>query len=362
IGTDAKGDMAIEPRPIPGQPPLLLPLGNSLDGILLDNVNNVTIGGTTPGSPNVISGNLGRGIEVRGDLDPGKAGTDLISSNFIGTNLGGTSVTQSNPSDPSLEPSLSLGNLGDGIFLLDATGTVIQGLSGIPSVISGNRGAGIHAVGGSGLSITGNFIGTDVTGNNAAYTININPNDPTSYLVSFGNASDGVFLDQVTNSTIGGTSSGSGNVISGNRSNGIDLLQSSGDSVYGNVIGAGSDGLGNSIGGTNSQFNNLANASNGIFVNRSSSIKIGGSVTGSGNTISGNLGSGLFLSGITGSDASDNLIQGNWIGLGHDGKALPNATSGVVISGANNNLLGATVAGALSGPLSSAANLIAGNR
>src|SRR5208337_2899496 len=64
IGTDASGTIATEVRPVGGSQTLLFPLGNTLDGILLDNVNGVTIGGTTP---NVISGNLGRGIEIRGN-------------------------------------------------------------------------------------------------------------------------------------------------------------------------------------------------------------------------------------------------------------------------------------------------------
>ncbi len=73
-----------------------LPMGNALDGVLLDNVVGVVVGSTldsiVPTTPsNVISGNLGRGIEIRGDLlsshstSPG----NTIQGNFIGTDISG---------------------------------------------------------------------------------------------------------------------------------------------------------------------------------------------------------------------------------------------------------------------------------
>ena len=48
---------------------IVVPFGNALDGILLNDVLGVTVGGTAGGQGNIVSGNLGRGIEVRGD-DP----------------------------------------------------------------------------------------------------------------------------------------------------------------------------------------------------------------------------------------------------------------------------------------------------
>ena len=104
----------------------------------------------------MISGNLGRGIEIRGYLVSGSGG-DTILGNLIGTDITGMSVTQDR------NPSLLLGNLGDGIFLLNVQnttgGTAING-----NVISGNRGDGLHAVGSSNLTVTGNRIGTSRTG------------------------------------------------------------------------------------------------------------------------------------------------------------------------------------------------------
>jgi hypothetical protein len=322
IGTDASGTQTMEIRSEGASPPLLLPLGNSLDGILLDNVNDVmiggvgtvTIGGTVLPQRNVISGNTGRGIEVRGDLVAG-TGRDIILRDYIGTDKNGTSVTQGG------NPSYILGNLSDGIFLLDSQATSITG-----ALVSGNRGFGIHAAGRAGqatdLSIGGNKVGTDITG--------------TTSPTSFGNGSDGIFLDRITTSTIGGTVTvggtvyGGPNIISGNRSNGIDLLDSSGILIVGNLIGTG-------IAGTE----RLGNAASGIFVNESSNITIGGvtSTPGAapGNVISSNQVYGVALSALAGATTASNVAEGNSI--------LGNGVSGVLINNATQNMIGGSAPG-----------------
>ncbi len=63
-----------------------------------------------------------------------------------------------------------------------------------------------------------------------------------------------------------------------------------------------------------------------------------------GNVISGNLGSGIFISGGSqGQAASGNVITGNLIGVNQNGNtAIANAVSGVVISAASGNLIGGT--------------------
>ena len=147
------------------------PLGNVLNGISLNNVYGVSIGATTPGSQNVIAGNLGRGIQILADQitqvnpptepPPGTpGGNNKIYSNLIGVGTGTSPVQIVNGR------ALSLGNLSDGVFLLDTQGMIIDGSKGvgpyttIEGVISNNRGYGIHAVGATNLSssllITGN--------------------------------------------------------------------------------------------------------------------------------------------------------------------------------------------------------------
>ncbi len=196
----------------------ILPLGNVLDGVLIDNVVGVTIGGTIApgstlkGSGNVISGNLGRGIEIRGDvIDFPTSGVfptvpDVVEGNVIGSDITGqesASVPEESP--PGSTYTFTLGNLSDGLFLFVPPNVQITG-----NVVSNNRGAGIHAAtqvqqsltnGGSGspaqsspdvpstLTITGNTIGT-----NAITTL-----FPTA--VALSNGSDGIFIDSLVPST-----------------------------------------------------------------------------------------------------------------------------------------------------------------
>jgi parallel beta-helix repeat protein len=88
----------------------------------------------------------------------------------------------------------------------------------------------------------------------------------------------------------------------------------------------------------------------GIYV-LSSSNRIGGTTPNARNVISGNNNSGIALSGA---GASNNQIQGNYIGTdGSGNSAIRNTNHGVVINGASNNTVGGTAAGAR--------NIISGN-
>ena len=137
----------------------------------------VSIGGTTPQTRNVVSGNSSAGIEV--DYDPGLL---PIEGNFVGTDVSGMNA---------------VGN-GTGILLdYAASGVLIGGTApGAGNVISANH-WGIQLT--SGNQVEGNDIGTDATG------------APT-----LGNASGVVMFEYANNNTIGGTATGAGNLIAGN--------------------------------------------------------------------------------------------------------------------------------------------------
>jgi hypothetical protein len=358
LGTDITGRIASGPsKSSPGQ---VVPFGNALDGILLSEVLGVTVGGTATGQGNVVSGNLGRGIEIRGDnVNLSVDGMDLIQDNIIGLDASG---------EIAVANSTSLGNLSDGIYLQDpgklSAAGVTRRILIQDNTISNNHGAGIHAFADSGilmsqdgLMITGNKIGTDPLGT----TVEVTDPSNRSLLDSLGNGSDGVFLDGIsTTDTTAELVKIADNVISGNHADGIDLLKSSRLLITDNKIGVNVSG-GSAVG--NAQ-NDFGNASNGVFINQSADITIGGT-TGDpsrdgDNIISGNHSSGVFISGTnpaTGGKASaSNQVLGNWIGVGFNVNgqtvATPNAVAGVILSNADSNTIGGS---------GSAYNVISGN-
>ena len=112
--------------------------------------------------------------------------------------------------------------------------------------------------------------------------------------------------------------------------------------MQGNFIGT--DATGNQI---------VPNTFGGIAVfDGAHGVLIGGTNAAARNVISGNDVTGIYL---LGSGASNNIIQGNYIGLNPAGTAaVPNDFAGIyVLGGAQNNLIGGTNAGA--------ANIISGN-
>ncbi len=307
IGTDVSGTTA---------------LGNGSPGlnINLGAVNN-TIGGTASGVRNLISGNQSSGVLIS------NAGTtgNVVEGDFIGTDATGT---------------IAIGNMYQGV-LIDggATGNTIGGTTaGAMNLISGNSGDGvdIQNAGTSQNVIAGNLIGTDTSDGRAV-----------------GNSGAGLGIsDSASGNTIGGTSSSAANVISGNEGDGVDIWNSgtSANVVADNVIGTSADG---SI--------DLGNQGNGISIMDASGNTIGGESSGAGNAIGesgvqigvavvaglagGTVGTladppsnGIFVEGM----ASNNLIQGNYIGINKNGTPKGNSGNGVLIEGASNNTVGGT--------------------
>ncbi|MGB5741214.1 MAG: DUF4347 domain-containing protein, partial [Sedimenticolaceae bacterium] len=227
------------------------------------------IGGAVAGAGNVISGNALNGVRVGG----GSGHT--IAGNLIGTDATGT---------------IDLGNAGAGINLFNTSNIVIGGTTPAErNVISGNV-DGIYAQNADGTSIQGNYIGTDATG-----------------LLALGNSDRGVQLESgANNTTVGGTTAGAGNVVSGNANDGIIISDgaspgtgTTGTVIQGNYIGVGSDGV-----------TALGNATDGIRITTESGHTIGGTAAGAGNVIAHNLRDGVQLQN---SSAVDNPILGNSI-------------------------------------------------
>lgn len=222
------------------------------------------------------------------------------------------------------------GLVGDG--LTSTSGNVtIQGMA-----IDRFDGNGIvladpNATQGQGDAVQGNYIGTDLTGNAAGV----------------GNNGDGVLING-SNNTVGGNNPGNYNVISGNGEGGIGI---DGQTAGGQYVTAN----GNMVTGANS----IGTDSTGLAALPNNVCGIGLSVT-VGNTISaGNIVSGNNRSGISLLDgASNNSIDGNYIGVGKNGlKIVANGEDGIFLGvGVSNNTIGTI--GSLQGVTH---NIISGN-
>jgi titin len=190
------------------------PLGNTT-GIDLEGSYNL-IGGTTTGAGNIISANGKDGIVLMGAYN-------LVQGNYIGTDVTGT------------QP---LGNGGDGIRIIaefSGGGSYYDQLGGpgpgAGNVIANNGGDGIYNDG-EYTVVQGNLIGTDVTGT-----------------VPMGNAGNGVVASRFgRDSIVGGTDPGAGNVIVFSGLDGVLVSRIDyyfySNPVVGNVIAfSGQDGV-----------------------------------------------------------------------------------------------------------------------
>ncbi len=256
--------------------------------------NNV-VGGTTPGSGNVISGNFANGVSVNGT-------SNLIAGNRIGTNASGTTAL----------PNGFGGTFTGGVTVQSgSTGARIGGPGGLGNQISGNNSFGIN-VDGTDAVVMGNVVGLNAAGTGA-----------------LGNAQGITIGPNARNAHIGGTNPSEGNVISGNNGFGINLAN---NGVGGHLIQR------NDIGTNVARTGTVGNTSDGIFVATPNNT-IGGSDSGAGNVISGNQVHGIQLAGAT---ATGNIIQGNWIGTDRANTlSLGNTFIGIdIINGAVNNVVG----------------------
>jgi parallel beta-helix repeat protein len=283
---------------------------------------NVTAGNTTIKSL-VVNRFAGDGIIFNNN------GGNTAQNNYVGTNSSGTGA---------------LGNGASGIGMQTPNNTIRGNL------VSGNHGTGIAVTGASasGNIIAGNHVGTDASG---------------SY--SVGNWADGILITNAPNNTVGGTSgvtpggacTGDCNLSSGNGANGIGIWQSA---ASGNVV------KGNYAGVDNSGRSALPNGDIGFEAQDAPNNTIGGTTPAERNVFSGNVGAGVSL---TGSSATGNVVEGNYIGPDVTGSVgIGNHKMGVNIgspSGGSNNAHGNTIGGTSgtnpSGSCTGTCNVISSN-
>ncbi len=155
----------------------------------------IELNGSTQNTGNCLNLTGGNSI-IRGlviNRCPGSAlkievnGGNIIQGNYLGTNSSGTAA---------------LANQWFGLEISNVPNNIIGGnTSGARNVISGNRKSGLYiGNGASNNQVLGNYIGTNASGS-----------------VAVPNVESGILVYASPNNTIGGTTTGSRNLISGNN-------------------------------------------------------------------------------------------------------------------------------------------------
>ena len=291
VGTDLTGSIA---------------LPNNGVGIFMSSLGGI-MGGIAPSDRNLVSGNIGGGVRV-------DSSSGTIRGNFIGTDVTGKKAIPN----------------ANGMTVAGSNNFVGGDAPGAGNLISGNTGSALALSGGISLFgipffpldnvVQGNFIGADVTGT-----------------VPLPNGGDGISIPAYRNQ-IGGSTPGTGNLISGNLGNGIFVGSGSSGSqlaplkIRGNLIGTQIDGS-----------KPLGNGGNGIAMVDANDTIIGsplGADADLGNVIAFNVRNGIDIKvsktpvspqRISANSIHDNGLLG--IDLGDDGVTLNDA--GDTDTGAN---------------------------
>lgn len=284
------------------------------------NATGLAIGAAANGTFSAANFSTVRGLVINQFALQGlilSSGNGVVQTNFIGTDVTGTS---------------KLGN-GVGINAGGSSNLIGGTTAGARNLVSGN-GTGI-GLPGSANRLEGNFIGTDAggtldlgnsgsgvsVGEGFASTVNaageVRPEAP-------GDGGDVRPALAPPSSVIGGSIPGAGNIISGNDQDGVLVRTFGGASVTieGNFIGTDVTGTAR-----------LGNSGNGVWLMFTA---FGGTVVGgnaaSRNVISANAGAGVKLGGDN-TSAIGNALFGNYIGTDATGTAnLGNGQDGVLLS------------------------------
>ena len=290
----ANNQIGFTPLPVPGTYLRNVTLSPLCGGIGIASNSNVIRGNTISGVYNAIT--MGDNVDNPAAITGTVYKNNSFDHNFIGTNPTGTA---------------SIGNDSDGIFF--GAGCQ-QNLIGPGNVLSGMASAGIELLH---STVTDNRIFGNMIGLNAAGT-GLIPNGELGILIANGAA----------NNWVGGPYGGiyAGNVISGNGHGAVAIGTtefpgvdgSNNNHVEGNFIGtdgADTKALGLQVSGVSVQ-----NKSKGTIIRR--------------NVIVGQLNHGVVFS-----DASNNAIYGNWIGVTDKGAVIPNLAFGVYLFDASDNIV-----------------------
>jgi hypothetical protein len=286
-------------------------------------------------------------VTIDGRTQPGYAGRPLIELDGSGAGPGADGLT-----GPLAVLGLVVNRFGrHGIVLTGGAGLVgvgVQacyvGTTATGDAAAGNLGAGVYVTGndtvigrressavdpamfnvisGNGVgvwvaaevrdaTVTGNYIGTDVSGSRA-----------------LPNMMEGVRVDSTVGETrVGGTIPGAGNLISGNGASGVKVGSRARATVQGNRIGTDASGTAAIPNGWSA----IQSYQDGVTAVDAAQARVGGPSPQARNVISGNTASGVAVYGA----ATGNVeIQGNFIGTDAAGfAAVGNGGDGVLVLG-----------------------------
>jgi hypothetical protein len=300
---------------------------NSDSGIAIIGAPNNRVGGTIIGERNVITNNSqicdlpgtenNSGVLISGAA----ASSNTVEGNYIGTTVDGMNSPPGGDECNSVRIENAPNNRVGG-----AIGTTPGGdCTGACNVIAGvtfRGGVEITGSGATGNTVLGNFIGTNAAGT-----------------AQLANSAGVTITNGATGNTIGGTTAAARNLIA----DGLILTAgANNNTVQGNYIGT--DTTGNVGIGRGTLFPNILvgvgiDSSANNIVGTVTGTTLGGACTGGCNLISGNIATGVF---ITGAGSTGNRVDYNYIGLNAAGTAALRNSDGAITlrNGANNNIIG----------------------
>jgi uncharacterized repeat protein (TIGR01451 family) len=272
-----------------------------LDGTNAGTANGIQFDSVTGSLQSLVINNFQQG----GAINILNANAVSVTGSYLGTNSSGT-VAAAN---------------GYGVIINDSTNIAIgnSGTNG-RNIISGNLAEGIYANNAISPVISNNYIGTNVTGTSAL------SNSRGIRLIGNSYATS-------TFAKIGLPTINSGNLISGNKENGIRADYAYGTEINNNIIGL---NAAQSAAIPNATSSNIYAGI--LFQGTAQNIKVGDTMAYGGNVISGNNGNGIEFRDDT---VSRSKISNNIIGTNASSAAgLGNALNGVLMYNAQDIVIG----------------------
>lgn len=277
----------------------------------------------------------------------GSAGSSMIALSLVASRSAGVTIQDDNVTLSANYIGLAVGgeaspNAGDGVLLTsNVNGAQIGSNTGniagyYSNVISANGGNGIRLEGASRNTIAANRIGTNPAGTSAL------PNAKNGIVLTQG-SSNNLIGGRVGTDSTGASNdpTGSegkvtpvfvvppqGNLVSGNTANGIYIIKASNsNTIAGNFVGT--DATGQSA---------VGNGGAGIYVKKSDNNVISGCTANDVPFLYYNVTSGNQQWGITIGSGNNNVIQGNFSGIGaRNNVMIPNGYDGIEVHGTSKN-------------------------